>query len=253
MGKNAIVPKARKRWRSGVYQTKQYMNEESYYIAPGERPRERLREVGPTALAQRELLAIILQHGPQGVGAMGLADELLRQFNGLAGLARASLQDLQRIHGVGEVKATQIKAVLELGKRLMMATPDETLQIKTPSDAANFLMPKMGLLEQEEVHTILLDTRNRIMGCPMIYKGSLNSASMRIGEIFKEAIRNNCASIIVAHNHPSGSPDPSAEDVRVTKIMVQAGKTLDVEVLDHMVICQNRYISLKERGLGFGD
>jgi DNA repair protein RadC len=155
------------------------------------------------------------------------------------------------VQGVGEVKAIEIKAALELGKRMALATPEHRPQIKTPSDAAQILMLEMGLLEQEEVRTILLDTRNRIIATPMIYRGSLNAASMRVGEVFKEAIRNNSAAVIVAHNHPSNDPTPSAEDILVTKTLVQAGRLLDIEVLDHVVVCQNRYVSLKERGLGF--
>jgi DNA repair protein RadC len=113
------------------------------------------------------------------------------------------------------------------------------------------LMLEMGLAEQEEVRTVLLDTRNRVLGTPMIYRGSLNATSMRVGEMFREAIRTNSASVIVAHTHPSGDPTPSAEDVQVTRALVQAGKLLDIDVLDHLVISHNRYVSLKERGLGF--
>ena len=221
-------------------------------IAEGERPRERFLQVGASGMSQRELLAILLRHGPPGDGVMVLADRLLREFGGLAGLARASLQELQRVRGMGQVKAIEIKAALELGKRMIYSTPDQRPQIKTPADAAQLLMLEMGLLEQEEVRTLHLDTRNRVVSMSMVYRGSLNAASMRIGELFKEAIRNNCASIIVAHNHPSGDPTPSAEDVRATRSMVEAGKLLDIEVLDHLVIAHNSYVSLKERGLGFG-
>jgi DNA repair protein RadC len=224
----------------------------SMNLAPeGEHPRDRFKEVGPAAVSQRELLAIVLRTGPVGVGALKLADVLLESFNGLGGLARTNIHDLQRIPGIGEVKAIEIKAALELGRRMILATVESRPQIKTPADAAQLLMPDMGLLEQEEVRTMLLDTRNRVLAMPVIYRGSLNSATMRVAELFKEAIRNNSASIIVAHNHPSNDPTPSAEDILVTKTLVQAGKLLDVEVLDHMVVCQNRYVSLKERGLGF--
>lgn len=223
-------------------------------IPEGERPRERFRDIGAAGMSQRELLAILLRHGPPGVGVLALADNLLQQFNGLSGLARADLNDLQRVHGVGPVKAIEIKAALELGKRIMLSAPDQQRpQIKTPADAAQLLMLEMGLLEQEEVRTMLLDTRNRILSVHTVYKGSLNAASMRIGEMFKEPIRSNSAAMIVAHNHPSGDPAPSAEDVRVTKSLVQAGKLLDIDVLDHIVVAQNRYVSLKERGLGFDE
>lgn len=220
-------------------------------LSEGDRPRERFVEVGASGISQRELLAIILRNGAQGVGALALADKLLRAFGGLDGLARASLQELQRERGMGLVKAIQVKAAFELGKRMVYSTPEQRPQVKTPADAAQLLMLKMALLEQEEVYTLQLDTRNRVVATSMVYRGSLNAASMRIGEMFKDAIRNNSASIIVAHNHPSGDPAPSAEDVRVTKAIVQAGKLLDIDVLDHLIIAQHSHVSLKERGLGF--
>jgi DNA repair protein RadC len=220
-------------------------------IPEGERPRERFREIGATGMSQRELLAIILRSGSEGVNALALADALLQKFGGLNGVARANLEELQTVHGIGPVKATEIKAALELGKRMALSAQDARPQVKTPADAAQLLMLHMGLLEQEEVRTMLLDTRNRVMATPMIYRGSLNAASMRVGEVFREAIRTNSASIIVAHNHPSGDPTPSAEDIAVTKALAEAGKLLDIELLDHIVIAHNRYVSLKERGLGF--
>jgi DNA repair protein RadC len=220
-------------------------------IPEGERPRERFRDIGATGMSQRELLAIILRSGTEGISALSLADELLRKFGGLNGVARASLDELQQLHGIGPVKAIEIKAALELGKRMALSAQDARPQVKTPADAAQLLMLHMGMLEQEEVRTMLLDTRNRVMGTPMIYRGSLNAASMRVAELFKEAIRGNAASIIVAHNHPSGDPTPSAEDIQVTKALADAGKLLDIEVLDHIIIAHNRYVSLKERGLGF--
>jgi DNA repair protein RadC len=223
-------------------------------IPEGERPRERFMAVGAAAMSQRELLAILIRMGPRGVGALALADQLLRQFDGLSGLARADINELQTVHGIGPVKAIEIKAALELGKRMILSAPDQQrTQIKTPGDAAQLLMLEMGMLEQEEVRTLLLDTRNRVLSVQQVYKGSLNTASMRVAEVFKQAIRANCASIIIAHNHPSGDPAPSAEDVKVTKSLVAAGKLLDIDVLDHIVIAQNRYVSLKERGLGFDE
>ena len=220
-------------------------------IPEGERPRERFREIGASGMSQRELIAIILRIGVKGTSVLTLADQLLQQFNGLQGLARASIADLQRVRGMGEAKAIQLKAALELGKRLAISAQESKPQIKTPADAAQMLMLHMGLLDQEEVRTLLLDTRNRVMSSHMIYKGSLNAASMRVSEVFKEAVRSNAAAIIVAHNHPSGDPSPSAEDISVTKTLSSAGKLLDIEVLDHIVIAHNRYVSLKERGLGF--
>ena len=214
------------------------------------RPRERMVYAGPGALNDAELLAIILRVGTGGENVIRMAERLLTKFGSIAGLAQATLDELADQHGMGQAKATQIKAALELGKRLA-ATPNGRAQVRSPSDVANLLMVEMGLLEQEHLRTVLLDTKNYVMRVSNVYVGSLNSAAVRVGEIFREAIRANCASMIVVHNHPSGDPTPSPEDVRVTEMLVAAGQLLDIEVLDHLVIGRNCYVSLKERKLGF--
>jgi DNA repair protein RadC len=216
------------------------------------RPRERLAYVGPNALSTAELLAIILRTGGKGENVVRMAERLLAEFQGLAGLGQASYDELCQVHGLGQAKVTQIKAALELGKRLLMAAPEERLQVRSPADVANLLMLEMGLLDQEHLRTVLLDTKNFVQRVVPVYAGSLNTAVVRIGEVFRAAVRANSASIIVVHNHPSGDPTPSPEDVRVTEMIVEAGKLLDIDVLDHLVIGRNRYVSLKERGLGFG-
>ena len=180
-----------------------------------------------------------------------MSERMLTQFGGLAGLAQANFEELCQLHGMGEAKATQIKAALELGRRLLVALPQDKLQVRSPADVANLLMLEMSLLEQEHLRTVLLDTKNYVLRIANVYTGNLNTAVVRVGEVFREAIRVNCASIIVVHNHPSGDPTPSPEDVRVTEMLVDAGKLLDIAVLDHLVIGRNRYVSLKERGLGF--
>jgi DNA repair protein RadC len=215
------------------------------------RPRERMAYAGPAALSNAELLAIILRVGTVGENVVRLAEKLLIQFGGLPGLAQASFDELRQQHGMGDAKTTQVKAALELGRRLQAAAPLERFQIRSPMDVANLLMVEMGLLEQEHLRTVLLDTKNCVVRITTVYTGSLNSAVVRIGEVFREAIRANSASIIVVHNHPSGDPTPSPEDVRVTEMLVEAGKLLDIEVLDHLVIGRNRYVSMKERRLGF--
>ncbi|MCB0257868.1 MAG: DNA repair protein RadC, partial [Anaerolineae bacterium] len=151
----------------------------------------------------------------------------------------------------GQAKAAQILAALELGKRIMAAAPEERLQVRAPVDVANLLMLEMGLLEQEQMRTVLLDTKNRITRITTVYSGSLNTAVVRVGEVFREAVRANSAGVVVVHNHPSGDPTPSPEDVRVTQMIVEAGALLDIDVLDHLIIGRNRFVSLKERGLGF--
>lgn len=216
-----------------------------------EKPRERLMAYGPGALSTAELVAILVRIGLPGISAVSLAQQLLRECNGLPGLHRASAQEIATFPGFGPAKATQLKAALELGRRLQLETAGERYQIKSPSDAAAILMPDMAFLEQEHLRLILLDTKNFVISSPTVYKGSLNSSVVRVGELFREAIKVNAASLIVAHNHPSGDPSPSPEDIRVTREIVQAGKLLDIEVLDHLVIGQQRFVSLKERGLGF--
>jgi len=134
----------------------------------------------------------------------------------------------------------------------VVESPDMKPQVRSPADAANLVMSKMCLLEQEELLTMLLDTKNRVLETPTVYRGSLNTSLIRVGELFREAIRANCAAMIVIHNHPSGDPTPSPEDVAVTRQIAEAGKLLDVEVLDHLIIGRQRFVSLKERGLGFG-
>jgi DNA repair protein RadC len=220
-------------------------------MATGERPRERLIQVGPMAVSTAELLAIILRVGSQGESVVRLADRLLMQFKDLPGLSRASVAELTTVHGIGEAKAVEIKAALEIGRRLMTAAPQEKPRVTTPADAANLLMSEMMFLEKEHLKLVLLDTRNYVLATPTVYVGSLNSSVIRVAELFRAAIKENAAAFIVAHNHPSGDPSPSPEDIRVTKQLAQAGKLLDIEVLDHVIIGRQRYVSLKERGLGF--
>jgi DNA repair protein RadC len=218
----------------------------------GERPRERLQHYGAEALSTAELMAILLRTGSRGENVLDLATRLLIEFDGLGGLARASFSELSAVKGVGQAKAAQLKAGLEIGRRLLVAAPHERPQITSPADAANLLMLEMAHLEQEHLRVLLLDTKNRVQASPTIYKGNVNTSVIRIAELFREAIRHNSTAMIAVHNHPSGDPTPSPEDVQVTRHIVEAGNLLDIEVLDHLIIGQGRYVSLKERGLGFG-
>ena len=216
-----------------------------------DRPRERLAALGPQALTNAELIAILLRVGVKGENAVTVGQRLLKKFGGLSGLHRAPFTELKKQHGIGEAKASQIKAAIELGRRLTLESPEERPIINSPADAAALVTYEMSALEQEHLRVILLDRRNRVLETVEIYKGSVNSSQVRVGEIFKEAIRKNASALIVIHNHPSGDPTPSPDDVAVTRAIVQAGKLMDVDVLDHMVIGQGRWVSLKERGLGF--
>lgn len=220
-------------------------------MLPEDRPRERLSRLGAHSLSNQELLAILIGSGGAGLNVMQVAQALLRRFGGLAGLSRASPEDLQRVPGIGPVRAVEMKACMELGRRLLTSPDLDRPTIRCPADAASLVLD-MGLLEQEHLRTMLLNTKNHVLGIHELYRGSLNSSSVRVGELFKEAIRQNCAALILVHNHPSGDPSPSRDDIQVTRQAVAAGKLLDLEVLDHLVVCRGeRWISMKERGLGF--
>ena len=216
-----------------------------------ERPRERLARVGPQALSSAELLAIILRTGVGGENVLAMAQRLLANFDGLAGMARLELAQLTAEHGLGPAKAAQLLAAFELGRRLMAEAPEERYQIRSPGDAANLLMTMIGHKEQEHFVVLYLDTRNRVLDREILYKGSLNTSLVRVGEVFRGAVRRNCAGVIVAHNHPSGDPNPSPEDIALTRRLVDAGKLLEVDVLDHVIIGHNHFVSLRERALGF--
>ena len=220
-------------------------------LGPSNRPRERMQQLGPDTLSDPELLAILLGTGVSGLNAVQLAQELLAEFNGLRGLHRASHEELIATRGIGPAKAAQLMAGIELGRRLAVAAPEERIQIQSPEAAAELVMYEMSALEQEHLRVLLLDTRNRVMRIVEVYQGSLNASLIRIGEVFRSAIRSNAAGIVVVHNHPSGDPSPSPEDVAVTRAIVEAGRLLDIEVLDHLVIGHGEFVSLKARGLGF--
>lgn len=220
-------------------------------LSASDRPRERLAELGPQALSNAELLAILLRVGTQGENSVQLGQRLLQDLGGLHGLHRATMLEISKQHGMGLAKAAQIKAAIELGMRLRLEAPEERPMIHSPADAAALVQYEMAALPQEHLRVINLDTRNRVINIEKMYVGSLNASTVRVGEIFKPAIQRNAAAIIVLHNHPSGDPTPSPEDVALTRSIVQAGKLLDIELLDHLVIGQGKWISLKERGLGF--
>ncbi|MGB8647759.1 MAG: DNA repair protein RadC [Anaerolineae bacterium] len=217
----------------------------------GERPRERLEQLGAGALSDVELLAIILRTGYQGVNVIQLAQQLLADCGRLGGLARTPATTLSEQKGMGKAKAAELAAAFELGRRAVNANLGEQPQIKSPEDAAR-LLSDMGTLEKEEMRVLLLNQKNRVCSIRRVYEGSLHTTVVRIGELFRDAVRENAAAIIVAHNHPSGDPTPSPEDAALTREIVKAGFLLDITLLDHLVIgSAGRFVSLKERGLGF--
>lgn len=220
-------------------------------IQETDRPRERLAELGAQSLSNAELLAILLRVGLQGENAVQLGQRILVTLGGLHGLHRASFAELSAIKGVGMAKAAQLKAAIELGRRLTIVEPQERASITCPADAAELVRYEMSALLQEHLRVILLDTRNRVLKIENLYIGSLNASTVRVAEIFRPAIQASAASLILVHNHPSGDPSPSPEDITLTRTVIQAGKMLDIGVLDHLIIGQNRWVSLKERGLDF--
>ena len=226
----------------------------SYRIAEmqaEDRPRERLAKLGAQALSTPELIAILLRVGVAGENAVQMAQRLLDQFGGLYGLRRASFVEVSRQRGMGTAKAAQLKAAIELAYRLRSVEPDDRPEIHSPDSAAELVRYEMEELVQENLWVLNVDTRNRWMATDKIYQGSLNASMVRVGELFKAPIQRSAASIILVHNHPSGDPTPSPEDVALTRAVIQAGKMLDVDVLDHLVIGRGKYVSMKERKLGF--
>jgi DNA repair protein RadC len=216
-----------------------------------DRPREKLQKLGSGALTDSELLAILLRVGVQGESVVALSQRLLRDYGGLTGLSRVPFDQLCALRGMGEAKAAQLKAALEIGRRLLLAGPEERLIVKSPGDIANVLMMEMADLEQEHLKLILLNTKNQVTRMSTFYKGTVNSSQVRVAELFKEAIRHNATSIIMAHNHPSGDPTPSPEDIRITELAIDAGNLLEIQLLDHIVIGHQRWLSLRQRGMGF--
>ena len=212
-----------------------------------DQPLYRLHKNGANALASLELLTLALG----GSEAHGLASDLLARFGSLHQLARASKAQLMHLRGIGEAQAARLTAIVELSSRLQEPAVDARPQVNTPGEAAEIFMPSMRYLEQEELRVMLLDTRNRMMGIHTITRGSLNSSSIRIGELFRHAIEAPAAAVIIAHNHPSGDTAPSKADVSITRKIVEAGELLDISVLDHLIIGNGRYASLNERKLGF--
>ena len=218
---------------------------------PGaDRPRERLRDSGAAALGNAELLAILLRTGTASENALALAARAISEFGGLEGLARAQFSDLCGLHGLGEAKASQLLAALELGKRVAMSRGSVRPTIGAPEDVAALVQAEMAPFDQEHFRVLVLNTKNQVMAMPDVFVGSVNSTTIRTAEVFREAVRQNCPGVIVVHNHPSGDPTPSDEDVAVTRELAKAGKALDIELLDHVVVGRNGFVSLKEKGLG---
>jgi DNA repair protein RadC len=217
-----------------------------------ERPRERLQRYGAQVLSDAELLAVLIRTGTRAESALVLAQRILKGDGGKSGLAHvvdSSVEELSKIKGIGTAKAVQIKAAVELGRRISSYNRGQQVTITSPLDVKDLLMEEMRFLEKEHFKTILLNIKNHVISIEDISIGSLNSSIVHPREVFKPAIRRSSASIILVHNHPSGDPTPSREDIEVTTRLVDAGKILGIGVLDHIIIGNNSILSLKEKGL----
>jgi DNA repair protein RadC len=214
-------------------------------LPPAERPRERLMQLGAEALSAQEILALIMGRGVKGESVMVTAQKLLSKFGSLQRIADSSVEELSQINGIGPAKATQLKAAFELGRRLEAGPREGKAQVKSPEDVVDVVSGTLKGKKREHFLTLLLDTRGRVIRVAPISMGSLDSSIVHPREVFKEAISASAASVIFVHNHPSGDPEPSADDIELTRRLVEAGKVLGILVLDHVIVGDGVFVSLK--------
>ncbi|WP_026697309.1 RadC family protein [Alkalicoccus chagannorensis] len=217
-------------------------------VPMSERPRERLLREGAEHLSNQELVALLLGSGSREESVIQLAGRVLHQFDGLKLLKETTAAELMEIRGIGEAKAVQLKAALELGRRIKQYPVEETHVIRSPQDVADYMMEDMRHLKQEHFVALYLNTKNAVLHKKTLFIGSLNSSLVHPREVYKEALRYSSASFICLHNHPSGNPEPSREDIDVTRRLHEAGKTLGVDMLDHVIIGDRQFCSMKEKG-----
>jgi len=213
-----------------------------------DRPRERLIRQGAGSLSNQELIAILLRTGTKQESVLVLANRILSSFDKIQDLKDATIEELMLVKGVGKAKAVQILAAAEIGKRMYRKHSEGRYTIRSPEDAAAYLMTDMASLNQEHFVVLFLNVKNEVLHKQTIFIGSLNSSIVHPREIFREAVKRSAASIVVAHNHPSGNPSPSPEDIEVTKRLIEAGSIMGIEVLDHVIIGDHQFLSLKEKG-----
>jgi DNA repair protein RadC len=217
-------------------------------LSPHDRPREKLERLGPGALGDNELLALVLQSGSASIDALSLANELLDRFGGLRGLTRAGADDLRLVRGVGVARASQVLAAVELGRRTLVREAAERPRLGTPRQIAALLLPQYGARAVEQFGLVMLDTKHRMLRVRVISVGCLDSTVVHPREVFREAAAAAAAAIVLFHNHPSGDPAPSADDVALTARMVDAGAVMGIDVLDHVILADQRYFSFAESG-----
>ena len=217
-------------------------------LSPDDRPREKLLRHGAAALGDNELVALVLGSGRPRVGALGVANELLRTQGGLHGLVRSTSDDLARVAGIGAAKAAQLIAAVELGRRTLSHAPSARVQLRTPREAAAYLLPAFGSRPVEQFGVVLLDTKHRVLRTTVVAVGTLNTTVVQPRDVFREAVLGAAASVVVFHNHPSGDPSPSPDDVELTARMAAAGTLMGIDMVDHIVLGDTRYCSFKEMG-----
>jgi DNA repair protein RadC len=217
-------------------------------IAPHDRPRERLDRVGPSALGDHELLALVLGHGHGSRSALELASALLDRSGGVHGLARASAEELLDVAGIGRARAAQVLAAVELGRRTLSRAPRARPQVGSPRDVAAYLMPQFGSCAVEQFGVVLLDSKHRVVKTRLLSVGSLDASVVHPREVFRAAVLGGAAAVVLFHNHPSGDPTPSREDAELTKRLIAAGELMGIDVLDHVILADTRYVSLRESG-----
>jgi DNA repair protein RadC len=216
-----------------------------------EKPRQRLAQHGPAALSTVELISILWGSGSGGGAAVAAASAVMQRHEGLIGLARAADAELEEVPGIGPVRAAQLSAAFELGRRVVADWPAGRWTVRGPRDIGERLVPQMGYLEREELRVVLLNTRNAVLRLVTVYQGNVSSSLVRIAELFRDAIRLNAAGLVLVHNHPSGDPTPSPDDMRLTAEALAAGRLLDIQVLDHLIVAGDGFVSLRDRGVAF--
>ena len=217
-------------------------------VAAHDRPREKLQRVGATALGDNELLAVVLGHGRANASALDLANAVLACVAGVDRLARARYDELRRIPGIGAARAAQIVAAVELGRRTLTRVGRERIQITSPRVLAEMLLPQYGSRPVEQFGVVLLDTKHRVLRTTVVTVGTVDASLVHPREVFREAASAGAAAIALFHNHPSGDPEPSKDDVTLTRRLVAAGVLMGIDVVDHVILADARYCSLREKG-----
>ncbi|EJO7236056.1 DNA repair protein RadC [Listeria monocytogenes] len=220
----------------------------THEISENEKPREKLQSYGIEALSSSELVALIIETGTKNESVLTIANRIIMKFKNVGEMQYASIEEFQLVNGIGIAKASKIMAAIELGRRISIVTEQEEVVVRCPEDAVKLVMPELAFLFQEHFHCLFLNTKNQVIYRQTIFVGGLNASIVHPREVFRLALRKSAASIMCFHNHPSGDPTPSSEDLLVTKRLAEAGNIVGITLLDHIIIGKNKYISLKEKG-----